>query len=410
MDRAISEIIHFQSPGLIMLKQILFLFLIGTVTSIATASEDATNSNDNQNIFQKGNIKIEVSIDESPEGSVIIASTFEDGKAFIPDYFSIELQKLGSTVEEFEFQSSKGVLRSTRALSEPHSFNATIYLTDKKRKYSWEWENLEGRTQIAKKLIEKSQLATSEVQSGTIERHVELLGTLVIPPKNKAEVNARFSGVVETLVADVGDSVNAGDVIAKIQSNDSLQTYIVKAPISGKIVSRNVNVGQLVAGETLYDIVNANTLWAELKVFPSKRDTIKPGSYVHIKKGSQQQDAQVKVLIPSSSQSPYQIAIVEIDNIEGVFSPGDMVTGVVDAQKIAVSLRVENEAIQSMDGNLVVFLHYGNMFQAVPVQLGIKDDNFTEIKHGLKIGQVYVSKNSFLIKADLEKSGASHAH
>ena len=410
MDRAISEIIHFQSPGLIMLKQILFLFLIGTVTSIATASEDVTNSNDNQNIFQKGNIKIEVSIDESPEGSVIIASTFEDGKAFIPDYFSIELQKLGSTVEEFEFQSSKGVLRSTRALSEPHSFNATIYLTDKKRKYSWEWENLEGRTQIAKKLIEKSQLATSEVQSGTIERHVELLGTLVIPPKNKAEVNARFSGVVETLVADVGDSVNAGDVIAKIQSNDSLQTYIVKAPISGKIVSRNVNVGQLVAGETLYDIVNANTLWAELKVFPSKRDTIKPGSYVHIKKGSQQQDAQVKVLIPSSSQSPYQIAIVEIDNIEGVFSPGDMVTGVVDAQKIAVSLRVENEAIQSMDGNSIVFLHYGNMFQAVPVQLGIKDDNFTEIKHGLEIGQVYVSKNSFLIKADLEKSGASHAH
>ena len=341
---------------------------------------------------------------------MIIASTFEDGKAFIPDYFSIELQKLGSTVEEFEFQSSKGVLRSTRALSEPHSFNATIYLTDKKRKYSWEWENLEGRTQIAKKLIEKSQLATSEVQSGTIERHVELLGTLVIPPKNKAEVNARFSGVVETLVADVGDSVNAGDVIAKIQSNDSLQTYIVKAPISGKIVSRNVNVGQLVAGETLYDIVNANTLWAELKVFPSKRDTIKQGSYIHIKKGSQQQDAQVKVLIPSSSQSPYQIAIVEIDNIEGVFSPGDMVTGVVDAQKIAVSLRVENEAIQSMDGNLVVFLHYGNMFQAVPVQLGIKDDNFTEIKHGLEIGQVYVSKNSFLIKADLEKSGASHAH
>jgi cobalt-zinc-cadmium efflux system membrane fusion protein len=169
-------------------------------------------------------------------------------------------------------------------------------------------------------------------------------------------------------------------------------------------------VGQLVAGETLYDIVDANTLWAELKVFPSKRDTIKPGSYVHIKKGSQQQDAQVKVLIPSSSQSPYQIAIVEIDNIEGVFSPGDMVTGVVDAQKIAVSLRVENEAIQSMDGNSIVFLHYGNMFQAVPVKLGIKDDNFTEIKHGLEIGQVYVSKNSFLIKADLEKSGASHAH
>ena len=410
MDRAISEIIHFQSPGLIMLKQILFLFLIGTVTSIATASEDVTNSNDNQNIFQKGNIKIEVSIDESPEGSVIIASTFEDGKPFIPDSFSIELQKLGSSSEKFEFQTSEGVLRSIKALSEPHSFRATIYLTDKRRKYSWEWENFEGRTQISSALTEKFQLATSEVQSGTIERHIELLGTLVIPPKNKAEVNARFSGVVETLASDVGDSVKAGDVIAKIQSNDSLQTYIVKAPISGTVVSRNVNVGQLVTSETLYKIVDAETLWAELKVFPSKRDTIKQGSYIHIKKGSRQQDAKVKFLIPSGSLEPYQIAIVEITNTEGEFSPGDMVTGVVDAQKVDVSLRVENEAIQSMDGNSVVFLNDGNTFQAVPVELGIKDDNFTEVKRGLIAGQIYVSKNSFLIKADLEKSGASHAH
>ncbi|SVD51057.1 uncharacterized protein METZ01_LOCUS403911, partial [marine metagenome] len=115
-------------------------------------------------------------------------------------------------------------------------------------------------------------------------------------------------------------------------------------------------------------------------------------------------------LIPSGSLEPYQIAIVEITNTEGEFSPGDMVTGVVDAQKVDVSLRVENEAIQSMDGNSVVFLNDGNTFQAVPVELGIKDDNFTEVKRGLIAGQIYVSKNSFLIKADLEKSGASHAH
>ena len=157
----------------------------------------------------------------------------------------------------------------------------------------------------------------------------------------------------------------------------------------------------MVTSETLYKIVDAETLWAELKVFPSKRDTIKQGSYIHIKKGSRQQDAKVKFLIPSGSLEPYQIAIVEITNTEGEFSPGDMVTGVVDAQKVDVSLRVENEAIQSMDGNT---------FQAVPVELGIKDDNFTEVKRGLIAGQIYVSKNSFLIKADLEKSGASHAH
>ena len=82
---------------------------------------------------------------------------FEDGKPFIPDSFSIELQKLGSSSEKFEFQTSEGVLRSIKALSEPHSFRATIYLTDKRRKYSWEWENFEAEMQLllpGRKLVE----------------------------------------------------------------------------------------------------------------------------------------------------------------------------------------------------------------------------------------------------------------
>ena len=38
------------------------------------------------------------------------------------------------------------------------------------------------------------------------------------------------------------------------------------------------------------------------------------------------------------------------------------------------------------------------------------DGNLTEVLGGLQAGDRYVVENSYLIKADIEKSGASHDH
>ena len=44
------------------------------------------------------------------------------------------------------------------------------------------------------------------------------------------------------------------------------------------------------------------------------------------------------------------------------------------------------------------------------VELGEQDDEHVEVLGGLKPGTTYVTEQSFLIKADIEKSGASHDH
>jgi len=44
------------------------------------------------------------------------------------------------------------------------------------------------------------------------------------------------------------------------------------------------------------------------------------------------------------------------------------------------------------------------------VVLGERDDLYAEVLSGLTAGEIYVSQNSFLIKADLQKSGAGHEH
>ena len=44
------------------------------------------------------------------------------------------------------------------------------------------------------------------------------------------------------------------------------------------------------------------------------------------------------------------------------------------------------------------------------LELGRQDKEWVEVLGGLKSGTEYVSENSFLLKADVEKSGASHDH
>ena len=71
---------------------------------------------------------------------------------------------------------------------------------------------------------------------------------------------------------------------------------------------------------------------------------------------------------------------------------------------------IEDRALQSLDNSQVVFIQDGDAFEARPLELGRSDGEFVEVLSGLMIGERYVVDNSYLIKADIEKSGAEHAH
>ena len=114
--------------------------------------------------------------------------------------------------------------------------------------------------------------------------------------------------------------------------------------------------------------------------------------------------------MPQNDNSPYVIARAEIANTEELLSPGRLVSARILVERIEAPLVVENRALQSLDESRVVFVQEGNSFEPRPVELGRTDGQFTEILSGLKPGERYVVENSYLIKADIEKSGASHDH
>ena len=58
----------------------------------------------------------------------------------------------------------------------------------------------------------------------------------------------------------------------------------------------------------------------------------------------------------------------------------------------------------------VVFAQFGDTYEVRMLELGQQDGEYVEVLGGIDPGTSYVVEQSFLIKADIEKSGASHDH
>ena len=80
------------------------------------------------------------------------------------------------------------------------------------------------------------------------------------------------------------------------------------------------------------------------------------------------------------------------------------------AEDIPVPVAVSADAIQTIRDWTVVFGRYGQFFEARPVEVGRSDGKMIEVLKGFQAGEQYAAGNSFAIKAELGKSGASHDH
>jgi len=67
-------------------------------------------------------------------------------------------------------------------------------------------------------------------------------------------------------------------------------------------------------------------------------------------------------------------------------------------------------ALQTFEGEAVVFIREGNSYTPRAVKLGERDALNAEVLEGLKEGEEVVVEQSYLIKADLEKESAAHEH
>lgn len=263
---------------------------------------------------------------------------------------------------------------------------------------------------IAPSIAKQAGIGVSRARPATLEIVTQAFGKLVIPPDQEAHIHARFSGLVKDIKVHVGNRVSRDDVLAVIESNESLRDYTVKAPMSGIVTKRQLSLGEVTDDEPLVVIVNDDMLWAELKIFPHQRSVVKQGQLAYLAREHRELKVKITHIAPSDNQVPYMLARVSVDNAQQQFTPGELVRADIIVEKVDVPLAVENRALQILEGQQVVFIQEGDAYERRVLKPGRTDGYFTEVLHGLQIGDTYVVDNSYLIKADIEKAGTGHHH
>jgi cobalt-zinc-cadmium efflux system membrane fusion protein len=119
----------------------------------------------------------------------------------------------------------------------------------------------------------------------------------------------------------------------------------------------------------------------------------------------------VEALLPNDDiTNPVMIAHDGLPPGGTVWRPGMGVGGTVTVGGLQAPLAVRTRALQRFRDFTVVYARVGDTYEVRMRELGRRTPEWTEVLGGLSPGEVYVSDNAFLIRADIEKSGASHDH
>ncbi|KGJ91741.1 efflux RND transporter periplasmic adaptor subunit [Colwellia psychrerythraea] len=268
----------------------------------------------------------------------------------------------------------------------------------------------EGHIEMSAEMMNSVDITTQQASAGEIKQRLTLYGTSTTEPSGVSYVRARFPGMITKLSVNVGDKVKKGQLIAEIESNNSLTRYSIYAAISGIITQRYVNPGELADEQVLVTIEDHQKLWLELQVFATQKPKVTIGQAVTISMDQQFTDSTITQLLPSTKASPFSIARVPLDNTQGNWSVGNLLSGSVVINNKSVPLIIDNRAIQVMEGKEVIFVKNEHGFAVREVKLGLSDGQYSQVLAGLNQGEVYSVKNSYLLKAELEKSSAEHHH
>ena len=238
----------------------------------------------------------------------------------------------------------------------------------------------------------------------------------MIQPNQEAlvQVSPRFPGIVREVSRKVGESVKKNDLLARVESNQSLTTYDLRAPIAGTIIDRQVALGEYVTEQkAAFTVADLSTVWVDLSVYRRDMKRVRVNDEIHmdVGDGGEAIKGTISYLSPvGSADTQSSLARVVVDNTDQRLRPGLFISArlVLSAREAPIAVRLT--ALQTVENRTVVFVRDGDKFQARDVELGERDAEAVEVLFGVADGEIYAAKNSFIVKAELAKGTATHEH
>jgi cobalt-zinc-cadmium efflux system membrane fusion protein len=337
------------------------------------------------------------------------AWAFVDKKPVAPQdvTLTVSLTRLGDKVDTIRFAPQGEFLRGDSVIYEPHSFIVSIEAVHNGQTHRWKYESFEGRTRIEPAVADALGIQVETAGPARLQETIDVFGKVTVAPGFERAVEARFPGQISAVHVALGDNVKAGQALLTVESNESLKAYTVSAPISGVVASLSAKVGEQSQNKTLLRIIDHSQVAIELAVFPEQLERVKRAAPVSILYRDQTFAGQIEQIAPELNDN--QAATVRV-NLAQSLPIGATVTGRIQVDEYDVPLAVKRTGLQAFRDFTVVYAQVGDEYEVRMLELGREAGDRVEILGGLEPGTRYVTENSYVIKADVEKSGASHDH
>ncbi len=378
-----------------------------------TAEEEPEKGPHRGRMLRDGDFALELSIFETgvpPEYRVWVTNA---GKPVAPEEveLAVTLIRLGGVEDKIGFRPQDDFLRGDMEIYEPHSFEVAVKATFQGQTHQWHFENFEGRTRISADVAEAMGIQTGTAKSETLTERVPVIGQWIAPKSANRTITARFEGLITRVHVSEGQDVKRGDSLLTIEANDSLTRYTIKAPISGQVIELDAAEGEHTQGRVLARLLDSSALLAEVKVFPTDAARVALGQQVDLTPVTGGERVSGKVISIRRSVSTAQATPVRIepDRLQPL-PAGSYVMAEIAVDHYRVPLAVKRKALQGFRDFTVVYAKVGDQYEVRMLELGREAGEWVEVLGGLQPGTEYVTENSYLIKADIEKSGASHDH
>lgn len=366
-------------------------------------------------LLKDGDFAVEMTIFEDGVPPQFRVFATRDGKPVDAKsvQLTVTLKRLGGEVNIFRFKPENGFLTGQGTVEEPHSFDVEVVAVENGKRHVWKYASPEGRTKINADAAKQGGIEIETVSPATIGEARELYGTVQLATTARSEIRGQFPGRIVSVTKKVGDYVQRGQLLARIESSESLQVYPVYSTASGVVAERNGNPGDVTFDRALYVITDPAQTTVVFNIFPKDLGAIQPGMAVEVETmdGTPIASARLGDYLPDgNAEAGTALVRASVPNRSGRLRPGMALRGRVTVNAVQVPMAVRTEALQRFRDFTVVFANYGEEYEVRMLELGRKSPEWTEVLSGIKPGTPYAAKGAFLIRADVEKSGASHDH
>ncbi len=248
----------------------------------------------------------------------------------------------------------------------------------------------------------------------TYEREKQLWEEKITAKQDYLAAQQLLSEAEITLDLAAAKLLSFGEDPQSITTIKNLTRYEVRAPISGLVITKAVARGQVIKEDSeIFTLADVSTMYANLTIYPKDLSVIKIDQEAVIKAASSDLESTGVVSYISAlidEQTRTAKARITLENPDGHWRAGMFINVALVTEEIEVPVAVSADALQTLFDWTVVFGRYGEYFEARPLELGRHDGSMVEVLEGLSAGEQYAAGNSFAIKAELGKAGASHDH